>query len=52
MPDNENLPVKRAPWNKASSSEPDLHCVQHVWSIRTRLLLGGEYATLLCLISP
>lgn len=43
MPDNENLPVKRAPWNKGKliGARPPLR-PKHVWSIRTRLLLGGR----------
>ena len=43
MPDNENLPVKRALWNKGKliGARPPLR-PKHVWSIRTRLLLGGR----------
>jgi hypothetical protein len=41
MPDNENLPVKRVPWNKGKliGARPPLR-PKHVWSIRTRLLLA------------
>jgi integrase len=43
MPDNENLPAKRTPWNKGKliGARPPLR-PKHVWSIRTRLLLGGR----------
>ena len=43
MPDNEHLPVKRAPWNKGKliGARPPLR-PKHVWSIRTRLLLAGR----------
>jgi integrase len=43
MFDNENPPAKRTPWNKGKliGARPPLR-PKHVWSIRTRLLLGGR----------
>jgi hypothetical protein len=54
MSDNENrAPDKRTPWNKGKliGARPPLR-PKHVWSIRTRLLLEGEYVTSPCLTWP
>ena len=55
MPDNENCspPNKRTPWNKGKliGARPPLR-PKHVWSIRTRLLWRGEYATSPCSTWP
>ena len=52
MPDNGNrAPANhRMPWNKGKliGARPPLR-PKHVWSIRTRLLVGGGYVTSPCL---